>query len=690
MHFFRGSIVVLALTLSAGVHAATTGPQVPVANVNDARVLADKSGDNWLVKGGSFSQQQFSQLQDINSGNVSRLGLTWTVDFDDPMGLTAEPLAVDGVVYVSAPRSVVYAIEASTGRTLWKFDPHVRLDASIDNSASARVNRGVAVWSGKVYVGTGDGRLISIDAEKGTQIWEARVVDAHVTGITGAPRVARGKVFIGYNGADEQIRGSIAAFDADTGREVWRFWTVPGDPAKGFENKAMEMAAATWSGPEWWKQGGGTVWDPITFDPQTGLLLFGTSKSFRGEGPQGQVTAAGAKLFSGSIVAVHADTGAYAWHYQTSTAQRQTENFHIVLADINVEGRRRHVAMTVPRNGTLYVIDASNGALISQKPLVRQGWLQPPEGAPHEHMNYPGVTVHGVEDCPGSGCFGAHSWWPMSYSPVTGLVYVPLWDRRRADDHPGPLPMLGRLLAWDPVQQSKRWSVAHPVVVNSGVLSTAGNLVFQGEGTGEFAAYAASDGSKLWSVQTGSAIDAVPITFKNKGEQYVLMPVGWGGMFRMFAESAMSATPQSKYGRARLLAFKLDGHMPMPSINSNVPPVPKPPAQHASRESIDHGEKLADSHACTDCHSPRFDGAGRWVLNGGIPDLRYMPADAYRDWYAIVLGGSHRSQGMLAFGEPHDVPEMTALTPRDAEDILAFVVDRAWAAYDAQAHRAAP
>jgi len=684
------SIVALALTLSSGIDAATSGSQAPIANVNDARVLADKSGDNWLVKGGSFSQQQFSPLQDINSDNVSRLGLTWTVDLDDPMGLTAEPIAVDGVVYVSAPRSVVYAIDASTGTTLWKFDPHVRLDASIDNSASARVNRGVAVWSGKVYVGTGDGRLISIDAEKGTQIWEARVVDAHVTGITGAPRVARGRVFIGYNGADEQIRGSIAAFDADTGREVWRFWTVPGDPAKGFENKAMEMAAATWSGPEWWKQGGGTVWDPITFDPQTGLLLFGTSKSFRGEGPQGQVTAAGAKLFSGSIVAVHADTGAYAWHYQTSTAQRQTENFHIVLAEINIQGRIRHVAMTVPRNGTLYVIDASNGALISQRPLVQQGWLHPPQGAPREHMNYPGVTVHGVEDCPGSGCFGAHSWWPMSYSPVTGLVYVPLWDRRRADDHRGPLPMLGRLLAWDPVQQSKRWSVEHPVIVNSGVLSTAGNLVFQGEGTGEFAAYSASDGSKLWSVQTGSAIDAVPITFKNKGEQYVLMPVGWGGMFRMFAESAMSATSQSKYGPARLLAFKLDGHMPMPSINTKIPRVPQPPARRASRESIEHGEKLADSHGCTDCHSPRFDGAGRWVLNGGIPDLRYMPAEAYRDWYAIVLGGSHRSQGMLAFGEPHDVPEMTALTPGDADDILAFVVDRAWAAYDAQEHRAAP
>ena len=250
--------------------------------------------------------------------------------------------------------------------------------------------------------------------------------------------------------------------------------------------------------------------------------------------------------------------------------------------------------------------------------------------------------------------------------------------------------MLGRLLAWDPLQQAKRWSVEHRVVVNSGVLSTAGNLVFQGEGTGEFAAYSAVDGAKLWSVQTGSAIDAVPVTFKNKGEQYVLMPVGWGGMFRMFSESAMSATPQARYGPARLLAFKLDGRMPIPSINTTIPRVPKPPTQRASKESIEHGEKLADSHSCTDCHSLRFDGAGRWVLNGGIPDLRYMPPEAYRDWYAIVLGGSHRAQGMLAFGEPHDVPKMDALTPQDADDILAFVIDRAWAAYNAQEHRVAP
>ena len=655
----------------------------PAGNVTDARVAA-ANGDDWLVKGGSFQQQQYSPLEQINSNNVKQLGFAWAAELDDPMGLTAEPIVVDGVIYLSAPRSLVYAIDAASGRILWKFDPHVRLGTSIDSSSSARVNRGVAVWQGKVYVGTGDGRLVAIDAAHGTELWSSVVCDANLTGVTGAPRVAAGKVFIGYNGSDEQIRGSIAAFDAESGKELWRFWTVPGDPKMGFESKALEMAATTWSGPEWWRQGGGTVWDPITYDAATGLLLFGTSKSFRDSGPNGQETAAGAKLFSGSIVAVHADTGAYAWHYQTSTPERQTENFHIVLADMDIGGVRRHVALTVPRNGTFHVLDAVTGKLISRQPLVKQGWVHAPAGAPEEVMDYPGVTVRGVEDCPEGGCFGVHSWWPMSYNPRTRLTYVPIWDRRRATDPPGDLPMVGRLLAWDPVSQRKRWSVEHPLIVNSGVLSTAGRLVFQGEGTGEFAAYSADSGDKLWSVQTGSAIDAVPVTFRVKGEQYIIVPVGWGGMFRMFASAAMTVTPQSKYGPARLLAFKLGAKEPFPLPQVTIPPVPRPPEQTYSPEAIARGERLADNHACTDCHSPRFDGSGRWVLNGGLPDLRYMPAEAHRDWYAIVIGGSHREQGMLPFGVAHAVPAMAALNIQDADDIHAYVIDRAWAAYRAQ------
>ncbi len=493
--------------LASATNAAIAATQ-PAGNVTDARVAADTSGNNWLVKGGSYAQQQFSPLKEINSANIMRLGLAWSAEIDDPMGQAAEPMVVDGVIYLSAPRSIVRAIDARTGKILWTCDPHVQLGFSTGNSSVARVNRGVAVWAGKVYVGTGDGRLIAINAATGAQLWSSQVIDPSLNGISGAPRAAGGRVFIGYSGSDEQVRGSIAAFDAETGKELWRFWTVPRDPALGFENKAMEMAAKTWSGDEWWRQGGGAVWDPITYDVKTGLVLFGTSKAFQGSGANGQKVSGGAKLFSGSIVAVHADSGAYAWHYQTSTPERQTENFHIVLADLTIAGRPRHVAMSAARNGTFYILDAASGELVSQRPLVKQEWIGP-------RMDYPGIVVNGVEDC-GGNCFGVRNWWPMSYDPLTELVYIPIMDRRRT---PAPsadaLPMVGRLLAWDPKRQGPRWSVEHPLIINSGVLSTAGNLVFQGEGSGEFAAYAADSGKKLWAALTGSAINAVPVSYRS-------------------------------------------------------------------------------------------------------------------------------------------------------------------------------
>ncbi len=680
----RSALLPFALgtaTLATTAAAAASPARPAPGAVDAARVAAESPGKDWLVKGGGFDQQQFSPLKHIDSRNVGRLGLAWIAEMDDPMGQAAEPLEVDGILYVSAPRSIVRAVDAASGKILWSFDPHVRLDLSTGSSSVSRVNRGVAVWEGKVYVGTGDGRLVAIDAANGHELWSAAVIDPRLNGISGAPRVAVGKVFIGYSGSDEQVRGSIAAFDAHTGKELWRFWTVPGDPSKGLESKALEMAAKTWSGPQWWQQGGGAVWDPITYDAKTGLLLFGTSKAFRGGGADGQVTGGGAKLFSGSLIAVHADTGEYAWHYQTSTPERQTENFHIVIADLPIAGRTRHVAMSAGRNGTYYVLDAATGELISQQPLVKQEWT----GA---RMDYPGVVVNGVEDCKGN-CFGVRNWWPMSYNPVTHLTYVPIMDRRRGPPpSPDALPMVGRLLAWDPATQSARWSVEHPIIINGGVLSTAGNLVFQGQGTGEFAAYAADDGRKLWSVQTRSAVNAVPITYELKGEQYVVVPVGWGSAFRLWSPSTMMVTPTSKYGPSRLLAFKLGGQQPFPQPQIHIPAVPKPPEQTFTAAQVKHGEELADEQGCSDCHSPKFDGAGRRALDGGVPDLRYMTPEAHRDWYAIVLAGARRDKGMLAFGESSTTPARRALTAAEADAIHAYVIDRSWALYREQSRSA--
>ena len=658
-------------------------PHTAAGDVTDERVARETSGDSWLVKGGSFAQAEFSPLQQITDRNVSRMGLAWLTELDSPMGLTAEPLVVDGVIYLSAPRSIVYAIDGASGKLIWKFDPQVRVDLSIEGSTDSRTNRGVAVWAGKVYVGTGDGRLVAIDAATGAQVWATAVCDPTQTGITGAPRVARGKVFMGYSGADSHVRGSIAAFDASTGRELWRFWTVPGDPSKGYESKTVESAAKTWSGPQWWKQGGGTVWDPITFDATTGLLLFGTSKAFLADTDSGQTMLPGAKLFSGSIVAVHADSGEYAWHYQTSTPGRQTENFHIVLADIPLGGRTRHVAMSAARNGTFYVLDAASGELLSATPLVAQGLPKSLGGWGADQLDYPGVVLGGVEDCK-QGCFGVRNWWPMSYNPVTQLVYVPIMDKRRSVLIAGTLPMVGRLVAWDPKARTTRWSVEHPIIVNGGVLSTAGNLVFQGEGSGEFAAYAADSGRKLWSLKTGSAIDAVPVTYRVGGEQYVVVPIGWGSVFRLFATARMTATAESKYGPARLLAFKLEATQPFPFPKVSIPQVPRPPAQTYPAEAVKRGELLAGDFGCTGCHSPRLDGSGRWVVDGGVPDLRYMPAEVHRDWYAIVLGGSHSKQGMLSFASARAIPPMLAMTQAQADEIHAYVIDRAWAAYNLQ------
>jgi mono/diheme cytochrome c family protein len=249
---------------------------------------------------------------------------------------------------------------------------------------------------------------------------------------------------------------------------------------------------------------------------------------------------------------------------------------------------------------------------------------------------------------------------------------------------------VGRLVAWDPVQQSARWSVMRRFPTNGGVLSTAGNLVFQGEGAGEFAAFSADKGQKLWSVKTGSAIDSVPVSFTVHGEQYVVIPVGLGSASRLFGPVSAMATPQTKRGPSRLLAFKIGATTPFPTPPDVVPPVPKPPAQTANAEEIAHGEKVFGKFMCEDCHSPNADGTGAWVVNGTIPDLRYMPADVHDQFVGIVFGGSHRENGMPGFGAGAGFPLVdTKMTVEEANALHAYLIDLQWKAYDAE-HRVKP
>ena len=646
----------------------------PVAgDVSEARVAAEaRSGRDWLVNG-RYEQQHFSPLRQITARNVKRLGLAWYLDIDSPMGLAAEPIEVDGVVYVSAPFDRVYAVSAASGSVLWKFDPHVRLDR-YRSSWAARTNRGVAVWQGRVYVGTGDCRLVALDAATGALDWQTQVCNAGETGITGSPRVGGGRVYMGYNGGDTGVRGSVLAVDAVTGRHLWRFWTVP-DSRRGGNGAepALAMAAKTWRGERWWKTGGADVWTAITYDSRTHQVIFGTTAADPDElyGDRMGLKDAGRKLFSGCIVAVSAATGRLNWYYQTSA---HTENMQIVMADLDVHGRTRHVAMTVPKNGTFYVLDALTGKLISAAPLDPRMLPVPVE--------YGGGTT--------SAAF--HNWWPMSYSPLTGLVYIPAADTR-LHVAAGETDMAGELYAWDPVRQRERWSVEEALPVNSGVLSTAGGLVFAGQGTGELDAYAAGTGRKSWSLQTGSAIDAVPITYEVNRQQYVLVPVGYGSGSRLFDRGSNMGTPASKRGPARLLALRLGGRVRFPLPRVAIPAVPRPPAETFGRAEIAAGRKLYQRFVCWDCHGPAADGEGAWILQGAIPDLRYMPASVHRQFFAILLAGTHRAQGMPCFGCGAGFPFVhTKMTARQAAAIQDYIIDQSWKAYRAQqpAGRAGP
>lgn len=649
-------------------------------DVNAARIATD-DGANWLLNGRTFDESHFSPLKQIDEQNVSTLGLAWYLDVDSAMGLVSEPIVVDGIAYVSAPLSKVYAVNAATGKLIWKFDPHIRLDQSANGSYSARTNAGVAVWEGKVFVGTGDCRLIAIDAATAKQVWESQVCEPSQTGITNAPHIAKGMVLMGYNGSDDGVRGSIAAYDANTGKELWRFWTVPGDPKKPFESAALkEIAAKTWPGGNAWKMGGGDVWTAITYDPVTDYVIFGTAGAGADFGEVASIQAPGAKLFSGCIVAVKASTGEYAWHFQTSAPGMQTENNHIVIADLPINGEKRHVAMSVPKNGFYYVLDARTGKLLSAKPIVKVNWATSVDVATGTAVEVPASQGGGKQ-------WTVHNWWPMSYNSGTGLVYIPATDRKpntRAEVETGEWmeQTEGRLVAWDPVSQSERWSVEEEIATNGGVLSTAGNLVFQGQGTGEFAAYAADTGKKVWSIDTGSAIESIPVTYTVNGEQYVLLPVGWGSGSRLFAPAWTMATPRSKRGPSRLLAFKLSGKVPFPTPPDIVPPVPKPPVQEANAGAIQEGAKLYKTFYCAGCHAPDLDGSGAWVLDGAIPDLRYAPPEVHEQWYAIVLAGTHWDKGMPGFLNPPNFafPHLR-MTPQQADAIHAYVIDGAWKAY---------
>lgn len=672
--------------------AERSGPATE--GVTDAMIAAGV-GDEWLSYGGGYEEQRFSPLDQVNAENVSQLGLAWFAVLDTARGQEATPLMHDGTLYISTAWSMVKAYDARTGALKWEYDPEVPRETLIRVCCDA-VNRGVALYGDKVYVAALDGRLIALDQKTGKEAWSKVVVpDQENYAITGAPRVAKGLVFIGSAGSEYRARGSIAAFDWKTGKEVWRFHTVPGNPADGFENEAMASAAETWAGKWWEFGGGGTVWDSITYDPVTNLVLFGTANA-EPWNPNVNDRGQGDALYTASIVAVDADSGEYRWHFQETPEDRWDfdSNSQITLANIEIGGKQRHVAMHAPKNGFFYVLDAKTGEFLSGEAFVTVNWadgLDPKTGRPNirpeARYEQTGELFLGTP-----GPYGAHTWHPMSFSPKTGLMYIPtnntmqpfLAEEGFEDSDIGfqlgldaatvSMPAdkairdqfmkstTGHLLAWDPVAQKEAWRVEYPGPSNGGTLATAGNLVFQGTAGGEFRAYAAGTGKQLWSFAAQTGIIAAPMTYSIDGEQYVAILAGWGGLWDIYPgllAQASGFTPNI----SRLLVFKLGADGKLPPLPPLAERVLDPPAFKGTDEQVKQGGALFARY-CGACHG---DAAIAGALN---PDLRHSGAIASPEAIkAIVIDGALAHNGMVSFA--------SAIKPEGAEAIRQYLIKRA-------------
>src|SRR6516165_5101181 len=516
--------------------------------------------EDWCLHGGSQTDQRFSPLNQINEQTVSRLGLVWSQELGTSRGLEATPIVEQGVIYTTGSWSVVFAFEARTGKMKWTYDPIVPRERAYFLCCDV-VNRGVALHNGKVYVGTLDARLIALEAKSGNPVWSVMTGEAGKPySITGYPRIAKNLVVIGNAGSEYGVRGYVSAYDAETGKMVWRTYTVPGDPKRSFESKAMESAAKTWSGEWWTVGGGGTAWEGINYDPDLDLLYFGTGNATAWYRALRNTGANKDNLYTASILAVRADDGTLVWHFQTTPGDNWDYDATqpLVRADLTIGGRLRKVIMQANKNGFFYVLDRQTGEFISGAPFVNgvtwASGLDAKTGRPIETPEgYAALKPVLVSPDPS----GAHNWNPMAFNPATVLVYLPAktgtqfvhapdpswkYDAERNNLgidalYNGPLnaklrsspPPTGELLAWDPVNQRAAWRVSYPVVEGGGVLTTAGNLVIQGRADGVLAAYRANDGKPLWQADAGTGIMAPPVTYLVNGVQYVSVMAGWGG-----------------------------------------------------------------------------------------------------------------------------------------------------------------
>lgn len=665
-------------------------------DIDAERLLgANSDNANWITYGRTYDEQRFSPLADINERNVNELALTWYADLDTARGQEATPIVINGKIYITTAWSKVKSYDAITGKLLWEYDPKVPGETGVKACCDV-VNRGLAAWGDKLFLGTLDGRLVAIDRETGKEVWSKVTVDQSLPyTITGAPRVIDGKVIIGNGGAEMGVRGYVTAYDADDGEQLWRFYTVPGKPGDPDEPEYLKKAATTWNG-EWWAQGGGgTVWDAMAYDPELDLLYIGVgngspwNQAYRSPG-------GGDNLYLSSIVALRPKTGEYVWHYQTTPGETwdYTATQHIILANLAIDGKPRKVLMQAPKNGFLYVIDRETGKFISANNFVPVNWARGFNQETGRPIENPAARIDqtGIPYNVTPGPLGAHNWHPMAYDPGNRLVFIPAnettfpyipqpnWKKAAQgfnvgfDFAAGAMPAdrgarslaaaitRGALVAWDPVEQKEKWRVKFNGPWNGGVLATAGGLVFQGNATSEFAAYSAKEGKKLWSFNAQTGVVAPPITYAVNGQQYIAVLAGWGGAFPL-SSGVLHDVSGPVRNISRLLVFKLRGRAQLPAVRALAALPLDPPAFKGTDADVALGGALF-GRFCGVCHGDAA--VGSTVL----PDLRKSGTlSDPKTWQSVVHDGALKANGMVGWSN--------VMSAAQIESIRHYVIKRA-------------
>jgi quinohemoprotein ethanol dehydrogenase len=663
------SAAVLVLGSIAFITKLIPGSQLHIAKVVGAvqdqqlATIDDNSGD-WLTYGRNYGEERFSPLGQITKDNVNQLGLAWSINLGTSRGIEATPLVVDGIMFISGPWSVVYAIDTRKGKILWTYDPQVPKGFG-EKACCDVVNRGLAMYKGNIFVGTLDGRLVSINAATGKKKWEVLSVshDRSYT-ITGAPRVMDGKVIIGNSGAEYGVRGYVTAYDAMTGKKVWRFFTVPGNPANGFEHPEMEVAAKTWKG-EWWKYGGGgTAWDAFAYDPKLKLIYVGTgngspwNREIRSPG-------GGDNLYLSSILAIHAETGKLKWHYQTTPGESWdfTAVQQIILTQLEIKGKKRDVLMQAPKNGFFYVLDRNTGELLSAEPYVYVNWASKVDMKTGRPVETPNARYLSSNEQIYPGPFGGHNWQPMAFNPKTNLVYIPAreqsftygnqqdfvydkdhWSLGISSNPANPTnkdakfaKSYGKLIAWDPVLNKEVWSKVEKTTWNSGVMTTS-DLVFQGTAEGDFNAMDARTGKVIWTKNLGTGIVAPPITYLVDGVQYVTIAVGWGGVQGQSNRNTEQINPGTVY------TFAIGKNAAMPVFEKQPKKEYLTLPVEVTEAQVEKGSNLFGKY-CSACHTLSAGNPG-----GNIPNLTYSHPDIMGAFHQIVGDGIFLPKGMPKFG----------------------------------------